>query len=118
MNPLSSLDALDACLLASRDRPLFIFKHSTACPISAAAYREVANYLQQRGADDPDVYLVKVIEERPVSNQIADLLQLPHKSPQIILVHDGRVLWSASHYGISSEAMRKAGERRHPSPTN
>jgi bacillithiol system protein YtxJ len=118
MNSLSSLDALDACLLASHDRPLFIFKHSTACPISAKAYGQVADYLQRRAAEDPDVHLVKVIEDRPVSDQIADQLQVPHKSPQLILVQHGRVLWSTSHYGILSEAMRQAVERLLPSATN
>lgn len=108
VNPLNTLEALDACLSASSQAPVFIFKHSTACPISAAAYREVAEYVAAAAADDPPVYLVKVIEERPVSNQIAEVLGVPHKSPQIVLVRDGQCIWTASHHGIRKERLREA----------
>ena len=105
---LSTLESLDSCLSESVTRPVFIFKHSTACPISAEAYRHVAAYAEQANATSPEVYLVKVIEERPVSNQIADQLGLQHKSPQLILVKERKVLWSTSHYGVHADAIRDA----------
>lgn len=108
MIALTSLDALDACLTASQQRPVFIFKHSTACPISAEAYRHVVSYASTAGPDEPEVYMVKVIEDRPVSNQIAQELQVTHKSPQLILVKDRKVSWSASHYGIDADRIRSA----------
>lgn len=112
MKPLNTLESLDACMSASSERPLFIFKHSTACPISAAAYRDVAEYATAAGPEDPEVYLVKVIEERPVSNKIADVLGVVHKSPQVILVRDGKCAWTASHHGIRTERMREAADSR------
>ncbi|MCL4693538.1 MAG: bacillithiol system redox-active protein YtxJ [Candidatus Hydrogenedentes bacterium] len=112
VKPLNTLESLDACLSASKARPLFIFKHSTACPISAAAYREVTEYATGTGAEDPDVYLVKVIEDRPVSNKIAEVLGVAHKSPQVILVRDGQCAWTASHHGIRTERMREAVDAR------
>lgn len=108
MNSLMNLADLDACLNDSAARPLFIFKHSTACPISSEAYRHVAKYVKSATENNPEVYIVKVIEERPVSNQIADELALQHKSPQLILVKDRRVLWSSSHYGINEQSIRDA----------
>lgn len=108
VKPLRTLESLDACLSESAARPVFIFKHSTACPISAEAYRHVAKYAAQADETLPEVYLVKVIKDRPVSNQIADQLGLQHKSPQLILVKDRKVLWSASHYGIHADAIRDA----------
>ena len=108
MNSLKNLADLDACLSDSNERPVFIFKHSTACPISSEAHRHVAKYAQSATKDDPQVYIVKVIEERPVSNQIADTLELQHKSPQLILVKDRQVLWSSSHYGINEQSIRDA----------
>lgn len=108
MNSLTSLDELDACLALSDDRPVLIFKHSTACPISSQAYSEVAKYIQHAAESDPPVYMVKVIEDRPVSNQIADTLALQHRSPQLILVKDRAAAWSSSHYGINEQAIRDA----------
>lgn len=112
VKPLSSLEDLDACLSASQESPVFIFKHSTACPLSSEAYRHVAAYAENAEAGDPPVYLVKVIEERPVSNKIAEILGVPHKSPQIILVNKGACVWTASHYGIREERIREATTTR------
>lgn len=108
MKPLMNLQDLDACLSESTQGPILIFKHSTACPISSEAYRHVDAYENTRAESDPKVYIVKVIEERPVSNQIAQELALQHKSPQLLLVKDRAVVWSSSHYGINERAIRDA----------
>ena len=103
-----SLAELDACLSASAERPILLFKHSTACPISAEAFRQVGSYATQAGPDQPEVYLVKVIEVRPVSNRIADLLGVIHKSPQLLLVKDNAAVWTTSHYGINLKSIQEA----------
>lgn len=108
VKPLTSLQELDVCLTESMQRPVLIFKHSTACPISSEAFRHVAKYTESADESDPEVYMVKVIEDRPVSNQIADELALQHRSPQLILVKDRAMIWSSSHYGINENAIREA----------
>ena len=45
----------------------YIYKHSTACPVSAAAAQVV-----ERTEFDRPVYWVNVIEQRRLSNQVAD----------------------------------------------
>lgn len=97
---------LDAALAASADGPVILFKHSTACPVSHAAHREVAAYAAQ--PDPLPVYLVKVIERRPVSNTIAERLGVTHQSPQALLVRDGRAAWHASHGGVTAASLRRA----------
>lgn len=95
-------------LEASRKEPVFAFKHSTACPISAAAYRRVAQYLEAAGSDSPPFFLVKVIESRPLSNAMTRELGVQHASPQLILLRDGRPRWDASHGAITAEAIEDA----------
>jgi bacillithiol system protein YtxJ len=107
MNDLSSFGDLDACMAASETAPVFVFKHSTSCPISAEAYRNVARYVAGAAPEDPQVWLVKVIEDRPVSNKLAESLGVQHKSPQLILVHNRAALWSASHHGIYEKRIRE-----------
>ncbi len=114
---LTTIEELDSCLAASMERPLLIFKHSTACPISAEAYRQVRAYVAQAGPDQPEVHLVKVIEDRPVSNRIAEQLQIAHKSPQLLLVKDGEVTWNASHDGITLKAIQEAVSKFLPTRT-
>ena len=108
MNELTSEDAWDACLAASEETPVFVFKHSTACPVSSQAHNEVARYVQAASENDPPVYMVKVIEARPVSSAIAADLAVEHRSPQLILVDNKTAAWTASHYGINLENIQEA----------
>lgn len=46
MKELNDLAQWDQALAASDQKPVFIFKHSTRCPISAAAYKAVTDWEQ------------------------------------------------------------------------
>lgn len=85
---------------------VFILKHSTRCPISAAAYREFEGFAKEN-AEVP-ARLVLVVENRPVSRLIAEELEVEHASPQAILIRDGGVEWHASHWNISRKALESA----------
>lgn len=108
MTELTTLEELEACLAASQEKAIFIFKHSTACPVSAEALNRTTTFLSDAPEDCPDFYLVKVIESRPVSNEIAERLSIEHKSPQLILVKDTQGVWSSSHLFISAGAIEWA----------
>ena len=103
--------------LARKERAL-IFKHSTQCSTSAVAdqeFEDFAGEVGSAGAGGPGkspvpIYRVLVIEERPVSDAIARLLGIAHKSPQAILVENGAAVWTASHRAITAGALRKAWE--------
>ena len=108
MESIADEAALEACWAASEEGPVFIFKHSTACPVSASAKQRVDGVLADPPAHCPAVYLVKVIESRAVSNAIADQVGVRHQSPQLILVKDGEAVWDASHHTITGAAMVEA----------
>lgn len=89
-------------LKASDAAPVFIFKHSTTCPISGGAYREVERYLDTMDKDaTPQMYYVKVIESKPVSKEIEHIVGVKHESPQLILVSKRKPLWSKTHKAIT-----------------
>lgn len=89
-------------LAKSNENPVVVLKHSTTCPISAAAYREFTSEALQ------NAYLVKVIEHREVSNEIAKDLQVQHASPQVIVIKDGQATWQATHYHVTAKAIKEA----------
>lgn len=95
----------------SKKKPVFVLKHSTACPISADAYDEVAGHWKKKGEELPPLYMVKVIESRSISNAIAAELKVTHQSPQMILVEDKKAVWNASHRDITGKAVDKAMEK-------
>ena len=95
-------------LAASQETPVFVFKHSTSCPISACALEEWERHIKESAHPDVEYVFVKVIESRPVSNLIADTLNVKHQSPQAILVKDRRAVWHTSHDRITEQSLKEA----------
>ncbi|MCU6711538.1 bacillithiol system redox-active protein YtxJ [Paenibacillus sp. J5C_2022] len=102
---ITTLDEWKDVLGQSAGRGKVIFKHSTTCPVSANALNEYEQYLADNPNKDIDYSLIKVIEARPVSNQIAEDLGVKHESPQIIYVKNKEKHWSTSHWAITKEHM-------------
>jgi len=93
----------------SCQRKILLFKHSTTCPISARAWREVQDFI--RGCSgEVTVAMIKVIESRPVCSQVAVDLGVKHQSPQALLLSNRKVLWHASHQTVTRENIQKALE--------
>ncbi len=86
-------------------KPFLLFKHSTTCPISAGAYREITRY-DAKG--EIPILMVKVIESRPLSLKLADVLGVSHASPQVVLIDDGVAVWMTSHGQITEQNLMKA----------
>lgn len=90
-------------------RLVLIFKHSPVCGCSALALEEVRAFATPPGA--VPVLFVDVVRQAPLSRRIASELQVGHESPQVILVCSGRVVWTASHFGITRAALEQAMAR-------
>lgn len=79
-----------------------VFKHSTTCPVSAGAAREV------QGLDPAlPVYQVNVREQRDLSNWVAAEYGVRHQSPQLILLRGGKVVRSWSHGDVNRATVAK-----------
>ena len=87
----------------SNQKPIVILKHSTTCPVSASALDEFEQYLHKQPAEKVEYVMVKVIESRPVSNQIAVDTGVKHASPQILYVKNKEVIWNASHWSVTAK---------------
>lgn len=98
----------DRAVALSKSKPMLLFKHSTQCEISGAAYRRVAEWLTAKGDAAPTVYLVKVIEQKPVSQYIAEKSGITHESPQAILFSEGKPVWNADHEAITGDSIDAA----------
>ena len=109
---LESLADLEAVLADPEKRPVMLFKHSTRCPISAAAEKAYLAFVDAH--DDGRVLYthLDLIQFREVSNAIAEKTGVEHQSPQAILIVDGQTLWHASHLGITQEALATAVSRQ------
>jgi bacillithiol system protein YtxJ len=102
---VTSLEEWQQIFDGSTARPAVVLKHSTTCPVSASALDEFDDYLAGSPSTDVDYYLVKVIESRPVSNQIAEDLGIKHASPQILYFKDKEAVWNTSHWSVTAKHM-------------
>lgn len=98
MKRLTSLDELD--VLLGEPGPTLLFKHSTRCPISAAA-------LEEMEAWGGDFVFLDLIAHRDVSNAVAERLAVRHESPQLILVKGGRAAAVLNHDEIDRAAVSR-----------
>ena len=97
---------LDQLLQRSATDRILIFKHSTQCSVSAGAYDEFLAFVED--AADVPCGLVLVIEDRALSDRIESQLGIRHESPQAIVVENGKVRWTSSHWSITADALKKA----------
>lgn len=100
---ITTLEQWSDTLQNSNTKPVLLLKHSTTCPVSANGLSEYEAYISKATDANIDYVLVKVIESRPVSNQIAADLGVKHESPQVIFIKDGASYWNTSHWSITVE---------------
>jgi bacillithiol system protein YtxJ len=79
---------------------VLLFKHSTRCIISKMALRELEKDWHY-SYDELPVFLIDVLRNREISSQIADIYNVRHESPQILLLKDGVCVGNASHGDVS-----------------
>ena len=87
---------------------VLLAKHSTKCFISTRAMRQV-NKFAEKHSEIP-VYQLDILAHPDLSERVASELQVPHESPQIILLSNGEAIWNDSHFGITQKAIEKAVE--------
>lgn len=112
---LTTIEQWDQAMKSSAEKPLLLFKHSTSCSVSAGAHEELMHFIEDDKVNPVDYAIVHVIEDRPVSNAIAEQLGVKHASPQAILVKDGRSVWDTSHWHITYSFL---SEKLAPSASN
>ena len=100
---LETLDDLNRVLETGT---VVLYKHSTACWISSMTWNHIRRFAKK--SPEVNIGVVRVIEERAISNAIAERFGIRHESPQAILVEDGEPIWHASHLKISAAALLKA----------
>ncbi|MGE3801036.1 MAG: bacillithiol system redox-active protein YtxJ [Candidatus Kapaibacterium sp.] len=83
-----------------------LYKHSPSCGVSLFAQSEVLQFAQKH--TEIPVYQVDVIQQRPLSTLIATETGIPHKSPQVIWLREGKPVWNTSHFKIRATTLADA----------
>lgn len=102
---LTQWDQLDELFGQSEELPVLIFKHSTRCGVSRMALQGLEEDWDFSKAEIVPWFL-DLLAHREISNEIARRWEVEHQSPQVILLHRGKVIYHDSHNAIDAEAIR------------
>lgn len=84
---------------------IVIMKHSTRCSISSMALSRL-----ERSWSSPDkkvpVYLLDILKYRHLSDKLSKMYSIQHESPQVLVIKNGKCIYSSSHSDISAQEIR------------
>jgi len=104
---LTDISQLDEIVKNSHNNLQLIFKHSTRCSISAAAFDRLQRKWQGNEILNVEPLYLDLIKYRDVSNEIVSRFGVAHQSPQAILIKDGKAIYDNSHFGIDYEEIKQ-----------
>ena len=99
---LTDEEQLKQIITNSQIKPQVVFKHSTRCSISAVALQRLQKNSQP---SDIDFYFLDLLNFRKLSNKIAEDFGVPHESPQVLVIREGKCVYEESHLGISMDEI-------------
>jgi bacillithiol system protein YtxJ len=108
---LTSITQLEEIKEISQQQPILIFKHSTRCSISATALSRLERAWKDEEMMTLTPYFLDLIAYRPISNAIADMFDVVHQSPQVLVIHKGKCVYHTSHLDIAYTYLKSKIEQ-------
>lgn len=103
---LNDSKQLQEIIAESTKQPVIIYKHSTRCNISRSAFDRLERKWDATAAGSVKKYFLDLLSYREVSNRIADIFEVEHQSPQILVISNGRSVLALSHYEIDFDSIK------------
>lgn len=97
---LTDRNQLEQLREISLTQPILIFKHSTRCSTSRLVLDRLERNWDVHETAELKPFFVDVIGRRDVSNAVAELFDVAHESPQVLIIRHGNVAQDLSHYEI------------------
>lgn len=104
-NDLTEMSQLDEIIAESATQTVVIFKHSTRCIVSRTALKQFE--LDFKADEKLKLYFLDLIAYRPISNEIANRFEVEHQSPQILVIKNGKTIYSTSHSAIDAKILER-----------
>ncbi len=102
---------LEKAKVASNQKPVVIFKHSTRCGISSMALNRLERSWIEQEMKDVEAYFLDLIQHRELSHAVASTFNIRHESPQLLLIRNEECVFHTSHMGISYQTLKQQLEK-------
>ena len=90
----------------SNATPVLVFKHSATCGISRMVLKQFEK-VYNIDKKDLEPYFLDLRKHRSVSNLIASTFNVPHESPQLLVIKHGECIYDTSHGGINLQGVKE-----------
>lgn len=102
---IDNMDQLDEFVKLSHEKPVIIFKHSTRCGTSSMALSMLNSDIES--PEKYHFFILDLLNYRAISNAIAEKFNSIHKSPQMIVLKNGKVVHDSSHSAIRAANLKQ-----------
>ncbi|MFC1607654.1 bacillithiol system redox-active protein YtxJ [Candidatus Latescibacterota bacterium] len=106
MSPIKAVQSNEDIDQIFGDTLAIVFKHSFRCSVSSGAKHEFDRFAESY-TQDGKLYIVDVVNNRDLSQEISGRAGVPHQSPQVLVIKDGTVVWNASHWNINQKSLEE-----------
>jgi bacillithiol system protein YtxJ len=104
---LVSPEQLQAIRNESQESPVLIFKHSTACSISAMVLHRLQRKSSGVNVPGLKLYYLDLRAYRDVSRAVESTFEVEHESPQVLIIDKGQAVYHRSHGEIDPLQIRE-----------
>ena len=104
---LSALEQIRQIKEDSAQHPVVIYKHSTRCGISSMVLNRLERAWNPTELKSTAVYFLDLIRYRDISQEVAAAFNVPHESPQVLLINQGECVYDASHMMVSYPTIKQ-----------
>mgnify|MGYP003492721159 CR=1 FL=1 len=105
---LRSEQQMREILEESKTITVMIFKHSSRCSTSRMVLDRLARKWKEEETSHLKTYFLDLISFREISNSIASEFDVPHESPQVLIIENGRSVYDRSHFDIDYDQILQA----------
>ena len=107
-NALRSEDQVGKLHEESRKYPILIFKYSNRCSLSRVVLDRLERSWKPDQSNEMKAYFLDLISYRSISDMVSSYYNVPHESPQVLVVKNGNAIYDESHFGISFDRIVEA----------
>lgn len=106
---ITTIEQINTIAKMSSTTPCVIYKHSTKCYQS-----EMIKYILESEwpfeSEALQPYCLDILQHREIAVKIAEVFEVYHQSPQLLLIQDGECTFDVDHLDISVEELKEALE--------
>jgi bacillithiol system protein YtxJ len=107
---LNSEDQVQRLLKESKTTTVMIFKHSNRCSTSRLMLDRLARKWNENEMEHLTPYFLDLISFRDISTFIAREFEVPHESPQVLIIENGRSIYDCSHFDIDYDQILRVSK--------